>query len=225
MNRIPPSERIQTQIDALLEGEGVNGDELVTKLILLGAQHLGQEMLEQEVTDYLGWGHYERREESNENSGYRPARIDPAEGRVQLQVPQVRESAEPYRSRLVDFLPEGHRDFVRDNSDVLERLAVEMYTRGLSPRDIEDAFREVTGDLLLSRTAVSAITDQLWADYQAFSERDLFEYRFLDGVYEALRRLAGLKEGVLVALRLRSGQCLGDLPGRSEGAFAHGFGQ
>ncbi len=147
-------------------------------------------MLEQEVTDYLGRGHYERREESNENrgyrNGYRPARMDTAEGRVKLQVPQVRESAEPYRSRLVDFL--------RGNSDVLERLAVEMYTRGLSTRDIEDAFREVTGDLLLSRTAVSAITDQLWADYKAFSERDLscfeIEYLFLDGVYESLRCLA-----------------------------------
>jgi len=199
MNRIPPSERIQKQIDALLEGEWANGDELVTKLILLGVQRLEQEMLEQGVTDYLGRGHYERREESNENrgyrNGYRPARMDTAEGRVQLQVPQVRESAEPYRSRLVDFL--------RGNSDVLEKLAVEMYTRGLSTRDIEDAFREVTGDLLLSRTAVSAITDQLWADYQAFSERDLscfeVEYLFLDEVYESLRRLAGLKEGVLVA--------------------------
>ncbi len=207
MNRIPPSERIQKQIDALLEGEWANGDELVTKLILLGAQHLGQEMLEQEVTDYLGRGHYERREESNENrgyrNGYRPARMDTAEGRVQLQVPQVRESPEPYRSTLVDFL--------RGNSDVLERLAVEMYTRGLSTRDIEDAFREVTGDLLLSRTAVSVITDQLWADYQAFSERDLscfeVEYLFLDGVYESLRRLAGLKEGVLVAWGIcRDGQ-------------------
>ena len=71
MNRIPPSEKIQKQIDALLEGEWANGDELVTKLILQGAQHLGQEMLEQEVTDYLGRGHYERREESNENCGYR----------------------------------------------------------------------------------------------------------------------------------------------------------
>ena len=152
MKRIPPSERIQKQIDALLEGEWATGDELFTKLILLGAQHLGQEMLEQEVTDYLGRGHSERREESNENSGYRngyrPARMDTAEGRVKLQVPQVKESAEPYRSRLVDFL--------RGNSDVLERLAVEMYTRGLSTRDIEDTFREVTGDLLLSRTAVSA---------------------------------------------------------------------
>jgi len=207
MNRIPPSERIQKQIDALLEGNWTDGEDFVTKLILLGAQHLGQEMLEQEVTDYLGRSHYERREKSNEHrgyrNGYRPARMDTAEGRVKLQVPQVRESAEPYRSTLVDFL--------RGNSDVLERLAVEMYTRGLSTRDIEDAFSEVTGDLLLSRTAVSVITDRLWADYQAFSERDLscfeVEYLFLDGVYESLRRLAGLKEGVLVAWGIcRKGQ-------------------
>ena len=86
-----------------------------------------------------------------------------------------------------------------------------MYTRGLSTRDIEDAFREVTGDLLLSRTAVSALTDQLWADYQTFCERELsgfeVEYLFLDGVYESLRRLAGMKEGVLVAWGIcRNGQ-------------------
>jgi len=92
---------------------------------------------------------------------------------------------------------------VRGNSDVLERLAVEMYTRGLSTRDIEDAFQEVTGDQLLSRTAVSILTEQLWEDYQAFCERDLsgfdVEYLFLDGVYEALRRMGGPKEGILVA--------------------------
>jgi len=80
---------------------------------------------------------------------------------------------------------------------------VEMYTRGLSTRDIEDAFREVTGDMLLSRTAVSKLTEQLWADYQAFCEQDLscykVEYLFLDAVYESLRREAGMKEGVLVA--------------------------
>ena len=153
MNRIPPSERIQKQIDALLEGEWANGDELVTKLMHLGAQHLAQEMLEQEVTDYLGRGHYECSEDGEENlgyrNGYRSAPMDTAEGRVPLQVPQVRESPEPDRSKLIDFL--------QGNSDVLERLVVEMYTRGLSTRDIEDAFREVTGDLLLSRTAVSAL--------------------------------------------------------------------
>ena len=207
MNRIPPSKRIQKQIDELLKGNWKDSDDLVTRLIHLGAQHLAQEMLEEEVTDYLGRGHYERRENNEEHlgyrNGYRPANMDTAEGRVQLRVPQVRESPVHYRSKLVDFL--------RGNSDVLERLAVEMYTRGLSTRDIEDAFREVTGDMLLSRTAVSIITDRLWDDYQAFCERDLsvfeVEYLFLDAVYESLRREAGFKEGVLVAWGIcRSGR-------------------
>jgi putative transposase len=199
MNRIPPSERIQKQIDDLFHGNWENKEDLIGKLIMLGTQHLAQEMLEQEVTDYLGRDHYERRDEEQEHlgyrNGYRSAYMDTAEGRVEVRVPQVRESPEPYRSTLVDFL--------RGNSDVLEGLALEMYIRGLSTRDIEQALEEATGDRLLSRTAVSTISDRLWEDYEAFCERDLsdfeIEYLFLDGVYESLRREAGVKEGVLVA--------------------------
>ena len=43
-------------------------------------------------------------------------------------------------------------------------------------RDIEDAFRDESGRLLLSRTAVSEIGARLWADYQEFASRDLSEY-------------------------------------------------
>ncbi|MGD8491235.1 MAG: hypothetical protein PVI68_19665 [Anaerolineae bacterium] len=45
--------------------------------------------------------------------------------------------------------------FLRGNSEVLERLTVEMYARGLSTQDIEDALEEAAGDRLLSRTVVS----------------------------------------------------------------------
>jgi transposase-like protein len=119
-----------------------------------------------------------------------------AEGEIVVQVPQVRGLDSPYRSKLMDFL--------RGNSDVLEYLVVQMYTRGLSTRDIEDAFRDpMTGEMLLGRSAVSELTDSLWEDYQAFCQRDLsgfeVEYLFLDAVYESLRQQAGLKEGVLVA--------------------------
>jgi putative transposase len=93
--------------------------------------------------------------------------------------------------------------FLRGHSDVLERLAVEMYARGLSTRDIEDALQEATGDRLLSRTVVSQLTEVLWAEYEAFSERDRstfeVEYVFLDAVYESLRHQGGGKEGLLCA--------------------------
>jgi transposase-like protein len=108
----------------------------------------------------------------------------------------VRDTAEPYQSRLMDFL--------RGNSDVLDYLVTQMYTRGLSTRDIEDTFRDPqTGKSLLSRTAVSEITESLWEEYQVFRDRDLsgfeVEYLFLDAIYESLREQGGLKEALLCA--------------------------
>jgi transposase-like protein len=92
--------------------------------------------------------------------------------------------------------------FLRGHSDVLERLAVEMYVRGLSVRDIEDAFTEATGERVLSRSAVSVLTDTLWGDYEAFCQRDLsvfeVEYLFIDAVYEGLRQWGG-SQGILCA--------------------------
>ena len=44
-----------------------------------------------------------------------------------------------------------------------------MLARGLSVRDIEDAFKDENGRLLLSKTAVSQLGERLWEDYQAFA--------------------------------------------------------
>jgi transposase-like protein len=116
-----------------------------------------------------------------------------AEGAIEVAVPQARGAGEPFRSSLMSFLD--------GNSEVLERLVTEMYARGLSTRDVEDAFRDATGDMVLSKSAVSEITDRLWEDYQAFVARDLsdiaVEYLFVDAVFESLRR-HGAKEAVLV---------------------------
>jgi putative transposase len=199
MHRIPPSQKIGKKVEELLRS-GLAGDEDVTSTVIrLGVERLVQEMLEQEVTDYLEREHYERRRPEQEHRGYRngyePGRIRTAEGEVVVEVPQVRDAPETYRSRLMGFL--------RGHSDVLERLAVEMYARGLSTRDIEDALEEATGDRLLTRTAVSQLSSVLWDEYKAFAERDLadfeVEYLFLDAVYESLREQGGGKEGVLCA--------------------------
>lgn len=198
MKRIAPSEQIEQDLQEFLQGGLYGSQQPVSELVKLGAQLIVQKALEQEVRDQLERDRYERRQEGQQGlrNGYEPGRIRSAEGEIVLQVPQVRGTEEPYRSKLMDFL--------RGNSDVLEYLVVQMYTRGLSTRDVEEAFRDpYTGELLLGRSAVSELTDSLWEDYQAFCERDLsvfeVEYVFLDAVYESLRELAGLKEAVLVA--------------------------
>ena len=46
------------------------------------------------------------------------------------------------------------------------------------------------GGKVLSRSAVSAVTERLWVDYQAFAARDVAEfeviYLFVDGIVECL---------------------------------------
>ena len=199
MHRIPPSQKIGKKIDEVLR-QGLDGEEDVTTAIIrLAVERLVQELVEQEATDYLERGHYQRRQPEQEHLGYRngyePRRMRTAEGEVTVQVPQVRDAPETYRSRLMTDLS--------GRSDVLERLAVEMYARGLSTRDIEDALREATGDRLLSRTAVSQVTEVLWEEYEAFAHRDLsgfeVEYLFFDAVYESLREQGAGQEGVLCA--------------------------
>lgn len=199
MKRIPPSQQIRQEISSLLS-EGIKGEvSILTQLVNKGVQRLLQEALEQEATDYLGRGHYERRKEEEPHRGYRsgyePKRVKTSEGRVEVKVPQLRETLEPYRSRVVPLI--GRK------SSLLEHLVQEMYVRGLSTRDIEDLFKDAQGQRLLSRSAVSEMTEVLWKEYKAFCERDLsgFEvvYLFLDAVYESMRFYQGSKEGILVA--------------------------
>src|SRR3546814_8781359 len=77
-----------------------------------------------------------------------------------------------------------------------------MRARGLSVRNIEDAFKDESGRLLLSRTAVSELGERLWADYQEFASRDLSEheivYLYVDGIAERIRP-GQRREAVLAA--------------------------
>jgi putative transposase len=166
MKRVAPGERIEQEIEQLLR-EGLHTEEQpLSQLIRLSARKVVQEALEKEVEALLGRERYERRSDEQQGlrNGYEPGRMRSAEGEMVVDVPQVRGLDSPYRSRLMDFL--------QGNSDVLEYLVVQMYTRGLSTRDIEEAFRDpLTGEMLLGRTAVSELTDSLWEDYQAFCQR------------------------------------------------------
>ena len=117
-----------------------------------------------------------------------------AEGVIEFAVPQVSDTAEPFRSRI--------REVIRGRTEELERVAVEMYACGLSVRDIEAAFTDGLGRCVLTKSAASELTERLWADYQAFASRDLAEFKvlylFVDGVAEKLH-LGQPREAVLAA--------------------------
>jgi len=153
-------------------------------LVRLALRLIVEEAFEGEVADVLGRERYARGdgEKSGYRNGYRTGKVKTAEGAVDYSAPQVRETSKPFVSRL--------RAALSGRTQELERLAVERYARGLSTRDIEDAFTDEAAQRLLSRTTVSEITERLWAQYEAFCQRDLSEhdivYLFIDGIAERL---------------------------------------
>ena len=100
MSRVPPSAKIEKEISSFLRGNGWEDEEsLISRMLYLGAQKLAQEALEQEAADFLGRDHYQRRQEGEEHlgyrNGYRQRKLDTAEGRIPVLVPQIRDSPEP----------------------------------------------------------------------------------------------------------------------------------
>jgi transposase-like protein len=194
-SRIPASERTSQKLSELLT-EGVADGDARAELLKLAVRKIVEEALEAEVAEVVGRGYYESGAApgAGYRNGYRRGRLRTAEGAIEYGVPQVADRPEPFVSRV--------RAGLAGRTDELERLAVEMYARGLSTRDVEAAFRDATGASLLSRTAVSQVTERLWQEYEGFATRDLSEfavaYFFVDGVAERLH--AGLpREAVLCA--------------------------
>jgi putative transposase len=195
MDRIPASERTREKLKALMEGqseaEGGRSD-----LVRLAARLIIEETLEGEARDVLGREYFARGATpgAGYRNGYRLGRVKSAEGAIDYSAPQIADRTEPFRSRI--------REIVSGRTEALEAMAVEMYARGLSTRDIEALFADEAGKSLLSRTAVSEITERLWAEYEAFASRDLCEfeivYLFVDGIAERLH-LGQPREAVLAA--------------------------
>jgi transposase-like protein len=176
--------RTREALQALIEGR-LASPAGRSELVELATRLIVEEALEGEVRDALDRGYYERGDAPGQGhrNGHRTHRLKTAEGGLEYSAPQVAGLEQPFRSAL--------RDHLKGHTEALEGLAVEMLARGLSVRDIEDAFKDETGRLLLSKTAVSEIGKQLWEDYQAFKSRDLGEYviayLFIDGIAERIR--------------------------------------
>lgn len=182
--RVPGSMRTRQSLSDLIEGR-LGSPDGRAELIKLATRLIVEEALEAESRDAVGRDYYEHGAAPGQGyrNGVRAGRLKTAEGMIEYAAPQVAGRDEPFRSEI--------REHLKGRTQALEDLAVELLARGLSVRDIEDAFRDESGRLLLSKTAVSEIGERLWADYQEFATRDLSEYDvvylFIDGIAERIR--------------------------------------
>jgi putative transposase len=202
---VPPSAEIEEQIDRLLAvGVGENPRESLSELARLGARLIIQRAVEDEFDAWLGRARYERRpgyqrgllnDDSGLRNGFRPRRMQTAEGELQIDIPQVRQAAETFASKLFPRTPKLLR------TEPLKALVIGAFVRGLSMRDVE-SLCEQAGLGKLSKSTASRICEELRERYEAFKRRDLYEIRvvalFLDATFIAVRH-DGPKEGILVA--------------------------
>lgn len=142
----------------LSDGQGLAGDWMARmgKLFV-------EELLKGEVADALCRESHERREQDQigYRNGYKTRQLRTAEGKLSVEVPQVRDTPQPYRSSIWQGL--GKR------SPALQKMIIEMYARGLSDRDIEDVLKEIGDEdqALLSKSSVSRVTEVLWEQFEA----------------------------------------------------------
>jgi transposase-like protein len=183
MKKVQASQRTRQTISDLLT-KGTGREDPLSELIRLAVQGMIEEALEGAVRDLLGRDYYRHGTgTTGYRNGYRRGRVKTSEGEVNYSAPQVRDVDAGSLKEL--------RKLLGGRSEALERLAVEMYARGCSTRDIEAIFRDDEGQSLLSKSAVSELTEVLWAEYEEFATRDLSQirplYLFLDGIAERLR--------------------------------------
>jgi putative transposase len=202
---VPPSAEIEARIDELLAvGVGENPRESLSELAKLGARLIIQRAVEDEFDAWLGRARYERRPdhqrglrncESGLRNGFRPRTLQTAEGELEIEIPQVREAAQTFASKLFPRTPKLLR------TEPLKALVIGAFVRGLSMRDVE-SLCEQAGLGKLSKSTASRICEELRERYAAFTRRSLYEVRlvalFVDATFISVRP-SGPKEGVLVA--------------------------
>lgn len=196
--RIPYSQKMKEELEELLvKGQAEGLTHPLDAFLRQGSRFMIQVALEKEMESFLGRNHYGRggRRQGWRN-GYEPHPFKTPMGVLTVGAPQVRETAEPFRSKLLERL-DG------DPNDALSRLALGMYVRGMSDRDVEDLWVEAFGRRVLSKSAVSEIAGALVPQFDEWRSRDLSNvsvaYLFLDGIFLALRQGTDEKEGVLAA--------------------------
>jgi putative transposase len=194
---VPPSAEIEAQIDQLLAvGVGDDPRAALSHLAKLGARLIIQRAVEEEFDAWLGRARYERRPGAEGmRNGFRARTLQTAEGELSVEIPQVREAAAPFVSRL---FPRGTKLL---RTEPLKALVIGAFVRGLSMRDVESLCEEA-GLGSVSKATAARICTELRDRFEQFKRRDLYEIRlvalFLDATFLSVRP-SGPKEGVLVA--------------------------
>ena len=123
-----------------------------------------KEMLEAEMDNHLGYGKYERCEETNYRNGTKPKSVRSKYGEFEVDVPQDRQSSfEP------QIVPKRKKDI-----SAIDDKIISMYAKGMTTRQISETIEDIYG-FEVSEGMVSDITDRLLPQIEEWQNRPLAE--------------------------------------------------
>lgn len=161
-------------------------------------QQAVNDLLESELTAFLGYNPYERDgwNTGNSRNGAYYRKVDTQFGQIEIKVP---------RDRNGEFHQHTMPDYKR-HTDVLEQTVIKLYSKGVTTREIADLIEKMYGGYY-SPAMVSNISKEMIPKVEAYHQRhlsDKFFCVYLDATYIPLKRVTYEREAVYIAIGIKS---------------------
>lgn len=172
------------------QAAAVSGDDGMRALV----QRVVQQVLEAEMTSFLGADNYERTSERRGyRNGYKARLLKTRVGELELLVPKDRDGQ--FQTELFERYQRSERALV---------LAImQMYVEGVSTRKVRDITEALCG-LEIGKSQVSALAQKLDEEVRQWRERAIensYPYLMIDARYEKVRRGGEvISQGVLIVV-------------------------
>ncbi|MGD8260704.1 IS256 family transposase, partial [Lactobacillus jensenii] len=160
-------------------------------------QQAVNDMLESELTAFLGYDPYARNgwNTGNSRNGAYFRKIDTQFGSIEVQVPRDRNGMF-HQHTLPDY---------KQHTDLLEDMVIKLYSKGVTTREIANLIEKMYGSHY-SPAQVSNISKQMIPKVEAYHKRklsDKFFCVYLDTTYIPLRRETFEREAVYIAIGIK----------------------
>lgn len=160
-------------------------------------QQAVNDLLESELTAFLGYNPYERDgwNTGNSRNGAYYRKVDTQFGQIEIKVP---------RDRNGEFHQHTMPDYKR-HTDVLEQTVIKLYSKGVTTREIADLIEKMYGSYY-SPAMVSNISKEMIPKVEAYHQRhlsDKFFCVYLDATYIPLKRVTYEREAVYIAIGIK----------------------